>query len=202
MPTWGLLRPRNPREGHLCHAFLWILLSRSGVSAVLRKDHHSWTAPDDTPRPSSSRSRARRTSVAQAQLLALAGEAEHAPSPSLPGSTHRASAWAWALPSTSPWGHRWRVVRRRTDDRSGSKHPHRRRRLQGPYPIPSLVSIGGRARVLGRRGDATLSGSTVNIVRSSGPPKPGERRRPARGGKRFRLAYIASISRTARPRAH
>lgn len=42
--------------------------------------------------------------------------------------------------------------------------------------------------------DATLSGSTVNIVRSSGPPKPGERRRPARGGKRSHPAYIASIS--------
>ena len=42
--------------------------------------------------------------------------------------------------------------------------------------------------------DAQLSGSTVNIVRSSGPPKPGERRRPARGGKRSPPSYIASIS--------
>ena len=42
--------------------------------------------------------------------------------------------------------------------------------------------------------DAQLSGSKVNIVRSSGPPKPGERSRPARGGKRSPPAYIASIA--------
>ena len=69
--------------------------------------------------------------------------------------------------------------------------------FKGRTHSKSLVSITasehaylGQLQVVG----ANISGSTTNIVRSSEPPKPGERRRPARGGKRSRPAYIAAVA--------
>ena len=136
---------------------------------------------------------------AQARLLALAGEAEHA------HITLAAGVYAQSL-SLGMGSLPVDITVEGTDGVwfDGAQVTVRGRNIRiadvgfkGRSQSRSLVSITAsenaslaKLRVV----DAQLSGSTVNIVRSSEPPKPGERRRPARGGKRSPPSYIASIS--------
>jgi len=136
---------------------------------------------------------------AQARLLALAGEAEHA------HITLAAGVYAQSL-SLGMGSLPVDITVEGTDGVwfDGAQMTVRGRNIRiadvgfkGRSQSRSLVSITAsenaslaKLRVV----DAQLSGSTVNIVRSSEPPKPGERRRPARGGKRSPPSYIASIS--------
>ena len=182
--------------------FLWILLSCSGVSdsSPPKESPSMGQRPEDTTStaviPITS---AADFSQAQARLLALAGEAEHA------HITLAAGVYAQSL-SLGMGSLPVDITVEGTDGVwfDGAQMTVRGRNIRiadvgfkGRTQSRSLVSITAsehaslaNVRVV----DAKLSGSTVNIVRSSEPPKSGERRRPARGGKRSRPAYIASIS--------
>ena len=182
--------------------FLWILLSCSGVPdrSSPKESPSIGLHPADTTStvliPITSTAD---FSQAQTRLLALVGETEHA------HITLAAGVYAQSLSlgmGTLPVD----ITVEGTDGVwfDGAQLTVRGRNIRiadvgfkGRSHSGSLVKItASEAASLAhvRVVDAKLSGSTVNIMRSPEPPKPGERRQPARGGKRSRPAYIASIS--------
>ena len=181
---------------------LWILLSCGGVSdsSPPKEAHAMDLRPKDATSPvvipiTSSADFAQ----AQARLLALAGEQEHAHITLATGVYAQSLSLGMdSLPvditvegTDGVWFDgaqltvRGRNVRVTNVAFKGRSH-------SGALVKMTASAHASLAHV--RVVDAKLSGSTVNIVRSPGPPKPGERRQPARGGKRSRPAYIASIS--------